>query len=139
MESLFHVAVLAFEVLGTIAMLAGVPIAAVLAIVHWRRERSALAGFQTARRALGLGILLGLELLVAADIVKTLIAPGFEDVAVLGIIVLIRTVLSFSLQIEIEGVLPWRRALLTTAPQLIARAVGAGAATAAQRGGAESD
>ena len=43
--------------------------------------------------------------------------------AVLGIIVVIRTVLSFALQIEIEGTLPWRRALTTTAPQLIARTV----------------
>lgn len=132
MESFFHAAALVFEVLGTASMLAGLPVAAVLAIIAWVRTRRAHEAFTSLRRALGLAILLGLELLVAADIVKTLIAPGFEDVAVLGIIVLIRTVLSFSLQIEIEGVLPWRRAVTTTAPQLIARA-------AAVRRGAAGD
>ena len=68
-------------------------------------------------------ILLGLEVLVAADLVRTVTsAPSLTNALVLAIIVLIRTVLSFSLQIEIEGVAPWKRALLTS-PQLIARAV----------------
>jgi hypothetical protein len=67
--------------------------------------------------------LLGLELLVAADIVKTVTsAPSMEDAAILGLIVLIRTVLSISIEVEIEGVAPWRRAL-TTGPQVLAKAV----------------
>ena len=62
------------------------------------------------RANLGRGILLGLELLVGADIVATVTAPlTWESVGLLGLIVLIRTLLSFSLEIEIEGVLPWRR------------------------------
>ena len=56
------------------------------------------------------GILLGLELLVGADIVATVTAPlTWESVGLLGLIVLIRTLLSFSLEIEIEGVAPWNR------------------------------
>jgi len=62
------------------------------------------------RANLGRGILLGLEFLVGADIVATVTAPlSWESVGLLGMIVLIRTLLSFSLEIEIEGVVPWRR------------------------------
>jgi len=63
------------------------------------------------RADLGRGILLGLELLVAADIIGTVAAtPTLRSLAVLGLIVLIRTFLSFSLEVEIEGRLPWRAA-----------------------------
>ena len=123
MHALFDVAVAVFEVLGVLVMLAGIPIAIVASIRTWMRKRTSIDVVSSLRRSIGLAILLGLELLVAADIVKTLTAPGIEDVLVLGIIVVIRTVLSFALQIEIEGTLPWRRALTTTAPQLIARTV----------------
>jgi hypothetical protein len=59
-------------------------------------------------------LLLALEVLVSADLILTVaVDPTWESVAVLGLIVLIRTVLSFSLEIEIEGVLPWQRALVT--------------------------
>lgn len=66
--------------------------------------------YQLLRRNLGRAILLGLELLIMADIVRTLIvSPTFESVVVLGVIVLIRIVLSFSLEVEIDGVWPWNR------------------------------
>jgi uncharacterized membrane protein len=59
----------------------------------------------------GRGILLGLELLVGADIISTITAPlTFESVGLLAGIVLIRTFLSFSLETEIEGCWPWQRA-----------------------------
>lgn len=59
---------------------------------------------------LGKTILLGLEVLIAADIINTVITDlNLWQVAALGVIVLIRTFLSFSLQIEIDGRLPWRR------------------------------
>lgn len=62
------------------------------------------------RANLGRGILLGLELLVGADIISTITAPiTWESVGLLGLIVLIRTFLSFSLETEIEGRWPWRR------------------------------
>ena len=65
------------------------------------------------RSNLGRGILLGLELLVAADIIATITAPITpESILLLGAVVLIRTFLSFALETEIEGVWPWRRATL---------------------------
>ena len=61
------------------------------------------------RYRLGRAIILGLELLVAADILRTISAePTLREVVILGVIVLIRTFLSFSLEIELEGRLPWR-------------------------------
>ena len=69
------------------------------------------AAFKLFRANLGRGILLGLELLVAADIIGTVaVTHSFENLAVLGLIVLIRTFLSISLEVEIEGRWPWRRA-----------------------------
>jgi uncharacterized membrane protein len=65
----------------------------------------------TFRRMLGRSILTGLELLVAADIILTVaIEPTMESVLVLGLIVLIRTFLSFSLEVEIDGKWPWQKA-----------------------------
>jgi uncharacterized membrane protein len=61
------------------------------------------------RQNLGRAILLGLELLVAGDIIKTVaVAPTLQNMAVLGAIVLIRTFLSFSLELEMNGRWPWQ-------------------------------
>ncbi|MEV8041896.1 DUF1622 domain-containing protein [Arthrobacter sp. NPDC080082] len=69
-----------------------------------------LSKYRSYRQLLGRSILLGLELLVAADIIRTVaITPTFESVAVLAIIVLIRTFLSFSLELEITGRWPWQK------------------------------
>jgi len=68
------------------------------------------AYFDVARRRFGRPLLLGLEVLVAADIIQTVtVNLSFESVATLGLLVLVRVVLSFSLDIEIDGGLPWRR------------------------------
>ena len=67
--------------------------------------------YEQARRSFGRGLLLCLEVLVAADVVQTVAVDlTLESVATLGLLVLVRTVLSFSLSAELEGVLPWRRA-----------------------------
>jgi uncharacterized membrane protein len=69
-----------------------------------------LDGFRRFRQDLGRGILLGLEFLVAADIIRTVgVTPTLEGVLVLGIIVLIRSFLSMALQVEVEGRWPWQR------------------------------
>jgi uncharacterized membrane protein len=74
-------------------------------------RRAAYAG---ARQNVGRAVLLGLEVLIIADIVQTItIDPTAESALVLGVIVLVRTFLSFSLEIELEGVVPWRRAAMT--------------------------
>lgn len=77
------------------------------------------ASFRHYRSRVGRGILLGLEFLVAADIISTVaIDPSLESLAVLAGIVLIRTFLSFSLEVEIDGRWPWqtRRAEQAGAP-----------------------
>ena len=121
MELFFERATQAFEVLGVSSMVLGTGYAIGLAAVTWKRTDGARA-FKTLRNSIGGAILLGLELLVAADIVKTVTSkPSLTDAAILGMIVLIRTVLSFTIEVEIDGVAPWRKAL-TTGPQVLARA-----------------
>lgn len=69
------------------------------------------ASYQAYRANLGRGILLGLEFLIAADIIGTVaVEPTLENLGVLAIIVLIRTFLSFTLEIEIQGHWPWQHA-----------------------------
>ena len=96
-----------------IAGVAAILVAALLAtLVYMRALRSgeARTAYEQYRANLGRGILLGLEFLVGADIIATVTAPlTWESVGLLGAIVLIRTLLSFSLETEIEGVAPWRR------------------------------
>jgi uncharacterized membrane protein len=119
----FETVAITFEVIGVGVMAAGFVLAVGLAIRALIVSRDGRIAFTTLRDSFGLVILLGLEVLVAADLVRTVTsAPSLTNALVLAIIVLIRTVLSFALQIEIEGVAPWKRALATS-PQLIARAV----------------
>ncbi len=74
------------------------------------RARASPEDYRTARQRLGRAILLGLELLVAGDIIRTVGAtPTFGGVALLGLIVLIRTFLSFALEVELNGRWPWQR------------------------------
>lgn len=123
-EDLFSGIALGFEGVGIIAMVVGFIIAVVLAIRALSRKEGGSAAFTTLRVTLGGAILLGLEVLVAADLVRTITSkPSLEDALILGIIVLIRTVLSMSIQIEIEGVLPWKRVLLTSGAQVVAQQV----------------
>ncbi|MFD9669099.1 DUF1622 domain-containing protein [Rhodococcus sp. NPDC059968] len=118
----FELATESFEVLGVLSMVLGFLFAFVLAARTWKRTADGGRAFTTLRQSLGGAILLGLELLVAADIVKTVTsAPSLTDAAVLGLIVLIRTVLSVSIEIEIDGVAPWRKAFVT-GPQVLAQA-----------------
>ncbi len=103
-----------FEALGAAVLVVGIAWAFVLAVVAWRRSGQAAKGYLALRTAFGGTLLLGLEILVAADLIRTIaVAPTLDNVLVLGLIVLIRTVLSFSLETEIEGVAPWRRAQMS--------------------------
>ena len=125
MEEVFTAIAVGFEAIGAIAMIIGFLIALVLGLRSLRRGEGGSAAFTVLRTTLGAAILLGLEVLVAADLIRTITSkPSLEDAAILGLIVLIRTILSMSIQIEIEGTLPWRRALLTSGGQLVGKAVG---------------
>ena len=102
-----------FEVAGIAVIVAGALVALGL-LLFWRlagRSRDPEADpVTTFRRALGRSILVGLEFLVAADIIRTVaVDPTMESVLVLGLIVLIRTFLSFSLEVEIDGRWPWQK------------------------------
>jgi uncharacterized membrane protein len=111
--SMDHVAQ-AFEALGALILVCGVLWSFVLALLAWRRSSSAGRAYAALRQAFGGTLLLSLEILVAADLIRTVaVAPTVDNVLVLGLIVLIRTFLSFSLEIEIDGVVPWRRALVS--------------------------
>ncbi len=105
-----------FEALGAVVLVVGVVWSAVLAVLAWRRSGEPRRGYNALRQAFGGTLLLGLEVLVAADLIRTVaVAPTLDNVLVLGLIVLIRTFLSFSLETEIEGVVPWRRAMASGA------------------------
>src|SRR5260370_10289150 len=105
-----------FEALGAVILVAGVIWSFVLAAVAVRRSGWSPKAYLVLRQAFGGTLLLGLEVLVAADLVRTVaVAPTLDNVLVLGLIVVIRTFLSFSLETEIEGVPPWRRVLTSGA------------------------
>ena len=106
----FELAGIAAIVLGTLVALGGLA----LGLFGLRKAAATAASGEhipAFRRTLGRSILAGLELLVAADIVRTVaIEPTLDNVLVLGLIVLIRTFLSMSLEVEIDGKWPWKRA-----------------------------
>jgi len=105
-----------FEVIAALTLLVGLLWSVVLTIRAYRATDDGKSAYKTMRQSFGGAILLGLEILVAGDLIRTVaVYPTLENVGVLAIIVLIRTVLSFSLEIEIEGVPPWRRALVSGA------------------------
>ena len=98
------------DILGVAAIVVGVLYALGDAAV--RRIRRTGPVYARFRRVLGRGILIGLELLVAADIIRTVaVTPTLESVGVLALIVLIRTFLSWSLEVEISGRWPWQKAI----------------------------
>jgi uncharacterized membrane protein len=97
------------EVLGILTLVLGLAAALVRGGLALRGGQGADA-YRVVRTVFGRSILLGLEFLVAADIIRTVaVQPSLQNVLVLGLIVLIRTFLSFSLEVEIDGRWPWRR------------------------------
>ncbi|MGN8553922.1 UNVERIFIED_CONTAM: DUF1622 domain-containing protein [Microbacterium sp. SLM126] len=123
-EEVFLAVAIGFEAVGAVAMIIGFAIAVILGVRSLARHEGGAAAFTILRTTLGAAILLGLEVLVAADLIRTITSkPSLEDALILGIIVLIRTLLSMSIQIEIEGMLPWRRAMLRSGGQMVGDAV----------------
>ena len=98
------------ELIGAAIMVVGGVGALAAAAVKSIRPEDRADAYTSLRRNLGRAILLGLEVLIIGDIVRTIIVDTtLESVAVLGLIVIIRIVLSFSLEIEIDGTTPWSR------------------------------
>jgi uncharacterized membrane protein len=96
------------EVAGVVVIIGGLIFAA--ARYAFVPAGGGLLRYQRCRHDMGRAILLGLEILVAADIISTVaLEPTLESVTVLGIIVVIRTFLSWSLALELDGRWPWQR------------------------------
>jgi uncharacterized membrane protein len=108
LSAFFKLAVVILELAGTLTILAGAALATVLFLKRsWHADRS--GAYSPFRSALGRSILLGLEFLVAGDIVKSLVInPTLDDLIVLAGLVLVRTFLSISLGVEINGHWPWQ-------------------------------
>jgi len=98
-----------FELAGVAVLVIGALLALVTYLIAFFRQRDAQIAFQDLRQKVGKSILLGLELLVAADIIRSVaIDPTFASVGVLGLIVVVRTFLSWSLEVEINEKWPWQ-------------------------------
>jgi uncharacterized membrane protein len=107
-EQIIYYSTKSIELAGVLVVIGG----AVAATYHYFKNfhNESPETYELFKKQLGRSILLGLEFLVAADIIATVaIKPSIESVTILGLIVIIRTFLSFSLNIELEGKLPWRK------------------------------
>ena len=101
----------AIELVGVGIIAAGAIVTLALFLFSLARRSNIEKAVSTFRSSLGRAILVGLEFLVAADIINTVVVDmNLENVASLAIVVVIRTLLSFSLEAEIEGRFPWQRA-----------------------------
>ncbi len=108
MSELFEYAAVGIELLAVAVLLAGLVLAALHYFASVFRGQPG-AAFDDLRRHIGRSLLLTLELLIAADVIETVtIEPTFSSLGALGILVLIRTFLSFSLSVELHGHWPWQ-------------------------------
>jgi uncharacterized membrane protein len=99
----------ALDAVGVLIIVVGAVIATVRFVARPGTDFSAT--YRSYRQGLGRAILLGLEFMIAGDIIRTVVvAPTLENVLILALIVVIRTFLSMALQLEVEGRWPWRRA-----------------------------
>lgn len=100
----------AIEALGVLIIVGGSCLSSANFLRNFRRHSGDL-GYRLYRRQLGRSIILGLEFLIAGDIIRTVIvADTLENVAILGLIILIRSFLSVTLHLEVEGHWPWQSA-----------------------------
>ncbi len=98
---------LILDVAGVLIIFIGASISTLAYLIRWKDRGLAYRDY---RRNVGRSILLGLEFLVGGDIVRTVSVehPSFENVFVLGLIVMIRTAMSFTMEVELEGRWPWQ-------------------------------
>ena len=98
------------EIAAVIVIAIGV-VAAIIGGIIARVQEGARSGFATFRRVMARGLLIGLDLLIAADIIKTVtLDPTLVNVAALGLLILIRTFLTWTLLVETDGRWPWQQA-----------------------------
>ena len=106
---LISIAGYAIEAIGVIVVVIGTAISSITFIRAFRQLPEGVA-YRSYRRQLGRSIILGLEFLIAGDVIRTVIVThSLSSVAVLALLVLIRTFLSLTLAMEIEGRMPWQK------------------------------
>ncbi|TYB40365.1 DUF1622 domain-containing protein [Micromonospora sp. AP08] len=107
-EIIQHIGTL-LDLAGVLVIAVGVAVATVVFALRWWRTRQVVDHYRAYRQGVGRAILLGLEFLVGGDIIRTVaVSPTFTSVGVLALIVLVRTFLSFSLEVELDGRWPWQ-------------------------------
>ena len=117
----------AIDLTGVVIIAAGAGVGLLLFARDLLSGQTLITAYNRVRTFLGRSLLLGLEFLVAGDIIKTVaIEPTFDSVIVLAIIVLVRTVLSLSIDVEIDGRWPWQAAQAEKSPSPRARGEGLG-------------
>ena len=108
-KELISIAGYGVEAIGVFIIVAGSVVFSFRFLLHFREEPERSA-YRNYRRQLGRSIILGLEFLIAGDIVRTVVvADTLTNVTILGLIILIRTFLSFTLHLEVEGHWPWKQ------------------------------
>ena len=109
-KELISIAGYGIETIGVLVIIAGSAVSSFRFVTRYRHEAEGVA-YGVLRRQLGRSIILGLEFLIAGDIIRTVIvADTLTNVAVLGLIILIRTFLGITLHLEVEGRWPWQAA-----------------------------
>ena len=115
-ERIMNDAVKAFEILGVLILIVGGFMALFDCVVDLIRRTAPSIAFDRVRARLGRAILLGIEILVVADIIRTIVvSPTLSGALSLGLIVVVRIALSFAIDIEVDGVAPWRKAAMEAA------------------------
>lgn len=108
-KEIISVAGYGIETIGVLAIIIGSAASSFRFLSHYRREPNGFA-YRIYRRQLGRSIILGLEFLIAGDIIRTVVvADTLTNITILGLIILIRTFLSFALHLEVEGRWPWQQ------------------------------
>jgi uncharacterized membrane protein len=109
-ERIMNDAVKAFEILGVLILILGGFMALFDCVVDLIRRTAPSIAFDRVRARLGRAILLGIEILVVADIIRTIVvSPTLSSALSLGLIVVVRIALSFAIDVEVDGVAPWRK------------------------------
>jgi uncharacterized membrane protein len=108
-KELISVAGYGIETIGVLVIVAGSAVSSYRFLSNYWKEPEGLA-YRIYRRQLGRSIILGLEFLIAGDIIRTVVvADTLTNITILGLIILIRTFLSFTLHLEVEGHWPWEQ------------------------------
>lgn len=101
---------LGFELVGVAFLVVGSAVALVRLALSFQRKQAGAAAYRELRVGVGRSIMVGLEFLVAADIIRSVaLEPTLQSVGILGLIVVVRTLLSWSIEVEISGEWPWHR------------------------------